>query len=60
MFGLYSQVIFFQNLNQPPTPVEPKSKGDVIEHLMQKDNKMMNLVTQVRGEGLLGLFQEVR
>ena len=26
---------------------------------MQKDNKMMNLVTQVRGEGLLGLFQEV-
>lgn len=27
---------------------------------MQKDNKMMNLVTQVRGEGLLGLFQEVR
>ena len=33
--------------------------GDVIEHLMQKDNKMMNLVTQVRGEGLLGLFQEV-
>ena len=42
------------------TPVETKSKGDVIEHLMQKDNKMMNLVTQVRGEGLLGLFQEVR
>ena len=32
----------------------------MIEHLMQKDNKMMNLVTQVRGEGLLGLFQEVR
>ena len=36
------------------------TSGDVIEHLMQKDNKMMNLVTQVRGEGLLGLFQEVR
>ena len=68
MFGLYSYVISgsFTFHNLPPChhlnlqpPVETKSKGDVIEHLMQKDNKMMNLVTQVRGEGLLGLFQEV-
>jgi len=52
----YSQSL--EEIMATQVPEGSAESGDVIEHLMQKDNKMMNLVTQVRGEGLLGLFQE--
>ena len=36
-----------------------RCSAEVVEQILDDDRKMSALVDQVRGEGLLGLFQEV-